>query len=106
MDLLAKGNAEEDWDPNRLWVLLSEVKLAKRVFCYFGGYYFLSFAYYLLVLLYCFLASGITGIFSLDFYYDLEVVVPAIPNSPLTGDVDYGNLALNSPPAVDDGFFY
>lgn len=91
MDLLVKVNGEEDWDPKRLWVLLSEVKLAKRVFCYLGGYYFLSFAYYLLVWLYCFLASGITGIFSLDFYYTLVVVVPPIlrlPNNPLTGDVD------------------
>lgn len=88
--MLVKGNGEEDWDPKRLWVLLSEVKLAKRVFCYLGGYYFLSFDYYLLVLLYCFLASGMTGIFSLDFYYTLVVVPPILrlPNSPLTGDVD------------------
>lgn len=107
-------NAEEDVAPNRLWDLLSVEILAKRDFCYLGGYYFLLF-YYLLVWLYCFLASGIIGMFYFDLYYYCLVVDPTLrfPNSPPTDDnvVDYGNLAPNNPVVVEgivvvDGFFY
>lgn len=107
-------NAEEDVAPNRLWDLLSVEILAKRDFCYLGGYYFLLF-YYLLVWLYCFLASGMIGMFYFDLYYYCLVVDPTLrfPNSPLTDDdvVVYGCLAPNNPVVVEgivvvDGFFY
>lgn len=112
-------NGEDDVVPNRLWDLLSVEILAKSDFCYLGGYYFLLF-YYLLVWLYCFLASGIMiGMFYFDLYYYclvVEVVAPLLrfPNSPpLTDDdvVDYGNLAPNNPVVVEgivvvDCFFY
>ena len=97
-------------DPNKLWDLLSvEILPAKSDFCYLGGYCFLPIDY-LLVWLYCFLASGIRGVFYFDFYYCLLLVILGVvdptlkpPNNPLTDDyvVDYiCLLVLNNPVVV------